>query len=331
MKTSVLTVRQVTDRADLELVHAVDTAAYDHDFLALPVGPIEERLPGLGGTEIAGSRTYRYLALEDATPVATLSIEVFTKDNLQAAALDGAVHPDHRRRGHGRELTAWAVEETTRLGRSILWFQAPAPLQGGDGPGEPMLRAVGAQRVLDESRRLLDLRSTDLLPPAPVAEGYRAEQWLDRTPDHLVDGVAYLQGRMSTDAPFGGMTLEPEAWDAARVREKEVHAAEVGRLHVVTVVVHEESGEVAGLTEIGISRARPEVSYQWETIVDPAHRGHRLGLALKTWNHQLLAASSPQTRWVNTWNADSNSFMISVNEECGFRQAERWLQYELRL
>jgi GNAT superfamily N-acetyltransferase len=327
----VLTVREVTDRADLELFHALDEVAYATDYLALPVGPIEERLPGLGGVEIAGARTYRFLALEDDVPVATLSLELPTKDNLSAVNVDGTVHPDHRRRGIGREVTAWAVEEVRRRGRSILWFQVPAPLDGSDGVAEPLLRSFGAKRVLDESRRLLDLRSVELLPPAPVADGYRVEQWLDRTPDELVDGVAYLQGRMSTDAPFGDMTLEPEAWDAARVREKEAHAHEVGRQHVVTVVVHEGSGEVAGLTEIGINLSDPEVSYQWETIVDPVHRGHRLGLTLKTWNHQLLAASSPATRWVNTWNADSNSFMISVNEACGFRQVERWIQYELLL
>lgn len=326
-----LTVREVTDQPDLELLHAVDTVAYERDFLALPIGPIEERVPGLSGVEIAGSRTYRYLALEGEVPVGTLSIEVFTKDNLQAAALDGVIHPEHRRRGLGREVTAWAVAEAQRLGRSILWFPAPAPLDGSDGPAEPMLRSLGAKPVLVERRRLLDLRSVALLPPSRVAEGYRAVQWLDRAPDELVDGVAYLSGRMSTDAPSGDMSLEPEVFDATRVREKEAHAAEVGRLHVVTAVVHEATGAVAGLTEIGLNRSQPEVSYQWETIVDPEHRGHRIGLALKTWNHQLLAATSPETRYVNTWNADSNSFMISVNDACGFEVQERWIQYEQKL
>lgn len=331
MKTAVLTVREVTDRADLELLHAVDEAAYAHDFLALPVGPIEERLPALGGVEIAGSRLHRYLATEDEVPVASLSIDLPTRDNLATASLDGAVHPDHRRRGVGHQLAACAVEEVRRLGRSIIWVDVPAPLDGGDGPAEPILRELGGESALSARRRLLDLRSVSLLPPAPVADGYRVEQWLDRTPDHLVDGVAYLVGRMSTDAPAGTLTLEPEAWDAARVREKETHAAEVGRLHVVTVVVHEATGAVAGFTEIAVNRAEPEVAYQWATIVEPDHRGHRLGMALKTWSHQLFAATSPQTRWVNTWNADSNRFMISVNEDVGYRQAERWLEYELKL
>jgi GNAT superfamily N-acetyltransferase len=330
MTTAVLTVRPVTDLTDLALLHGVDEVTYDHDFLALPIGPIDERVPGLGGVEIAGSRIHRYLALDVDVPVGTLSIELSTKDNLQTASLDGVIHPEHRRRGIGRELTAWAVQEAQRLGRSILWFQVPAPLDA-DGAAEPILRDLGAKRVLDECRRLLDLRSVALLPASHVADGYRVVQWLDRAPDELVDGVAYLNGRMSTDAPFGEMSLEPEVFDASRVREKEAHAAEVGRLHVATAVVHEATGAVAGLTEIGVSRSRPEVSYQWETIVDPEHRGHRIGLALKTWNHQLLAATSPETRYVNTWNADSNRFMVSVNEECGFEVQERWLQYELKL
>lgn len=331
MKTTVLSVSEVTDRAGLELLHAIDAAAADHDFLALPVGPIEERVPDLGGVDIAGTLRHRYLAVEDGTPVGTLLIELPTRDNLATASLDGTIHPDHRRRGLGRELATWAVEEAARLGRTILWFQVPAPLDGSDGPAEQLLRDLGAKPVLHESRRLLDLRSVELLPPAPVAEGYRAEQWLDRTPDELVDGVAYLQGRMSIDAPSGEMSLEQEAWDAKRVREKEAHGLEVGRQHMVTVVVHEATGDVAGLTELAVSLNEPEVAYQWETIVDRPHRGHRLGLALKTWNHQLLAATSPATRWVNTWNADSNHFMVSVNEACGFRQTERWVAYELKL
>lgn len=331
MKTSTLTVEPVLDVATLTLAHAVDAVAYAHDYVALPADPAEEAVPGLGGVEIAGGRTYRYLARDAGIPVGTLSLHLPTLDNLTAVTVDGTVHPGHRRRGLGGELLQWAVAETRRLHRSLLWFYVPGSASGGDGPGAALMRRVGARVVLTEVRRLLDLRETALLDPAPVADGYRLEQWLDRTPDGLVDGVAYLNMRMSIDAPSGEADLEQEHWDAARVRAKEEHAQQCGRLHVVTVVVHEATGDVAGLTEIAVNRTTPHVGYQWETIVDPRHRGHRLGLALKTRNHQLLVAHSPTTRHINTWNADSNTFMISVNEACGFVVAERWDQYQLNL
>ena len=39
----------------------------------------------------------------------------------------------------------------------------------------------------------------------------------------------------------------------------------------------------------------------------------------------------PDLRWVNTWNATSNSFMIDVNEALGFRIAEKWTEWQLDL
>lgn len=326
-----LTVEPVLDVATLTIARGLDAEAYAHDYVALPADPVEEAIPSLGGVEIAGSRTYRFLAREQGTPVGTVCIDLPTLDNLTAANVDGLIHPDHRRRGLGRELLAWSIDEVRRMGRRRLWFQVAAPVTGADGVAEPLMREIGARMVLQEARRLLDLQSVALLDRSPVAEGYRLEQWVDRAPDHLLDGLAYLNSRMSTDAPLGEMDLEQEVWDAARVRAKEAHGQQTGRLHLLTVAVHEATGVVAGLTEIAVSRARPHVGYQWETIVDPEHRGHRLGLALKTWNHHYLVGHSPDTRYVNTWNADSNSFMVSVNETCGFTVAERWNQYQLDL
>lgn len=330
MKTDTLVVQPVLDLASAGLVHAVGEAAFGHDYVALPADPLEEMLPTLGGVDIAGTRAYRYVALLDGVPAGTVRLELPTRDNLSVATIDIIVHPELRRRGVGRHLTTWSVAEAQRLGRTRLWFQVPGPV-AGPAPAEPLMREVGAKPALEECRRILDLQSTALLDPSAVAPGYRVEQWADRTPDSLVDGVAYLNGRMSTDAPNGELTMEPEHWDGQRLREKEALCLETGRLHLLTVVVHEATGDVAGLTELSVSRSCPEVSYQWETIVEPAHRGHRLGLALKTWNHRLLADRSPKTRYVNTWNADSNTFMVSVNELCGFQVAERWTQYQLDL
>lgn len=331
MRTSVLTVEPVLDVATLTVARNLDAVALDHDFVALPADPVEEAIPHLGGADIAGTIRHRYLGREHGEPRGTVRIDLATRDNLTAAGIDVVVHPSHRRRGAGRELLLWAIDEAQRLGRTRLWFQVPCPVDGGDGPAVPLMTEIGARPALDECRRFLDLRTTPLLDRAPVADGYRLVQWEDAAPEELLDGLAYLNGRMSTDAPLGTLDLEPEVWDADRVRAKEEHGRQTGRRHLITVAVHEASGTVAGLTEIAVSRSRPEVGYQWETIVDPGHRGHRLGMAIKTWNHHLLAERSPETRYVNTWNADSNSFMLAVNEACGFQVAERWVQYQLDL
>ncbi|HEU0041201.1 MAG TPA: hypothetical protein VFQ15_02510, partial [Jiangellaceae bacterium] len=66
-----------------------------------------------------------------------------------------------------------------------------------------------------------------------------------------------------------------------------------------------------------------ECAFQDTTIVDPAHRGHRLGLLLKAANFRSLIHDRPGVQAVWTWNADSNSQMISINETLGYRP-EGW-------
>jgi hypothetical protein len=70
---------------------------------------------------------------------------------------------------------------------------------------------------------------------------------------------------------------------------------------------------------------------QWNTIVEPTHRGRGLGLVLKSWNHDAVARAHPELRWISTWNAASNSFMIDVNERLGYRVAEKWTEWQLDL
>jgi hypothetical protein len=61
------------------------------------------------------------------------------------------------------------------------------------------------------------------------------------------------------------------------------------------------------------------------------HRGHRLGLLLKTGMLLWLAEAEPQLESVDTWNTETNDFMIRVNEQLGYRVMGRGVQYQRRL
>jgi RimJ/RimL family protein N-acetyltransferase len=52
--------------------------------------------------------------------------------------------------------------------------------------------------------------------------------------------------------------------------------------------------------------------------VTRAHRGHRLGLLVKTAMVEWLRAAEPTVDRIQTWNAESNRFMIAVNEALGY-------------
>ena len=49
------------------------------------------------------------------------------------------------------------------------------------------------------------------------------------------------------------------------------------------------------------------------------HRGHRLGLLLKTEMLLWLRDVEPAVEAVDTWNAESNDHMVGVNEQLGYR------------
>ena len=322
-------VELVQDAATLKDWQAVSASCWDHDHVALPADTLEERLPALDPAAPQGGERQEFLlGSVDGRVVAVAELGFPTHDNLKAASVRVQVLPEHRRSGHGRALLDGALERIAGAGRSRVFMEVPSAYPSGEAVAEPLLRSVGARPVLKEVRRLLDLTERPTFD-APVAPGYRLFQWVDHAPDELVDGLAYLCARMSTDAPQEDMEWEPEVWDGARYRDKEAAAIARGRIRYAAAAVHEQTGQVAAMTDIGVSKHSPEVAYQWDTIVLPEHRGHGLGLALKAANHHLLAKASPQTRWVNTWNAEVNTHMIAINEQLGFRPVEYWTEWQL--
>ena len=55
------------------------------------------------------------------------------------------------------------------------------------------------------------------------------------------------------------------------------------------------------------------------------------GLLLKAEMVLWLAEVEPQVETVDTWNAESNTYMIAVNERLGYRVLGREMQYQRRL
>lgn len=77
-------------------------------------------------------------------------------------------------------------------------------------------------------------------------------------------------------------------------------------------------GRLVAFTDLAVPSAQPRTAYQWGTAVLPEHRGNRLGIAVKRVALDLLAASGFGSERVLTWNADSNTHMLAVNEALGF-------------
>jgi GNAT superfamily N-acetyltransferase len=274
-----------------------------------------------------------HVARDGAEVVGVLDLAAPQRDNLTTGLLEIVVHPRARRRGVASALFGTTRERMAQLGRKLLVFETLT-----EGPGEAFARAIGAEPGLVEARRKLvvDAESTalsdKLLAAArPHAAGYSVVRWRGGTPEPYLDGITYLTGRMSTDAPMGDLAWEAEAYDRERIRERDAVFTARGRRAYATAVVHDATGQMAGFTELCFDSCNTTHAWQWDTIVDPEHRGHRLGAVLKVENHRFVREHEPQLRTVTTWNAASNTHMIAINEAMGFETVDLWCDWQLRL
>ena len=241
-----------------------------------------------------------------------------SRENLDQAGLDLVVHPAERQRGAGLALLRHAAGRATAHGRAVF--------NGGTrngSAGEAFARSVGAKPGLVEVQRVLDLGQLEkgklarLRGPAELAAaGYSLESWVGPIPEKFLEDVAALYDAMG-DAPRDP-EIAHEEWDAQRVRESINLRQHYGLRDYTLVARHDDTGELAALSEMAVDPADPGWGFQMNTVVIRKHRGHRLGLLAKIAMMELLATTEPQLERISTWNAETNEHMIAVNEAIGY-------------
>lgn len=87
---------------------------------------------------------------------------------------------------------------------------------------------------------------------------------------------------------------------------------------MTTAARHIETDTLVGFTELVCAHDPSTPVFNHNTLVLHEHRGHRLGMLIKTANLRLLAETAPGHPSVYTWNAEENRHMLDVNEELGF-------------
>ena len=280
-----------------------------------------------------------FLGRLDGEPVATGHLLTPLLDNLEQAQVSVDVLPAHRRRGHGSRMLAHLTDLATERGRRLWIAEASWPMPAAaDGAGEAgpgLLRRHGFTLGLVEVLRVLEpppdpehLRAL-AARAAPHHAAYELRCFVGRVPDDLLAGWATITASLSTEAPMGALSLEAEVVDPALVREEEELLARQDRTRHAAVAL-DPGSRVVGYTEILTTGHEPGRAYQWGTVVDPAHRGHRLGMGLKAAAHLLLHEHVDDLRMVRTWNAETNAHMVAVNDALGYRPIERYGGFERR-
>jgi GNAT superfamily N-acetyltransferase len=291
------------------------------------VDPIGERESHADLESDATMQRHALLGIDGGCFVGCAAYEMPLLEDRDVAWVNIVVAPEHRRRGAGRELLAALAEVLRADGRTRLVGDAPV-----GRPGEQFAAAVGARVTQLDVGSVLDVATTgrdELTRLAEPDPAYRLVQWRDRCPDDLVDRYAVARTAMN-DAPHGDEHHDDWDWDAARVRELEQRRRRWQVRTYTTAAVHIDSGDVAGFTDL-LNVDRPSTAAQEDTGVLAAHRGHRLGLAIKAANLLVVREREPQIRRVMTWNAEENRHMRAVNEQLGFRVSTRWVDLSLKL
>jgi len=275
-------------------------------------------------------REVRAAAWDGDRMVGLLGLQAPLLESTDTAIVFVEVLPSHRRRGVGSALLAHAEAAAVELSRSSLQGWAYAPV-GAESAGTEFAAHHGFRVELEEGSKVLDLtqgreRWADLAAEvAPHHVDHRLRTLWGPVPDELVAGYCALNTAFMGEVPTGETPVDLEQWDEARVREREARAAKAGRRDLYTFAL-DRDGEVVALTELFVNTTAPHRAFQSGTLVMPAARGHRLGLAIKVASLQALVESYPQVEWILTENADVNAAMNAVNERLGFRVVERCVE-----
>jgi GNAT superfamily N-acetyltransferase len=281
-----------------------------------------------------GETSDRWLLRDDSGAViGSLDVNMPERENLHRFELGVLVRPDQRRKGIGTKLYEAGLELARQSGRRLLgaWTHDHSPAYAAFAEKHGFRQAA----VFVHRRQNFDEVDWDLVESLrqralEAASDYRLLRFVGSVPEDLVDQVAVMASAIN-DAPTDDMDVEDDVIDAARVRAYENAQAACDQTLYRLVAQRKSDGELAGNTVIAVPRDRPEWADQHDTSVVAAHRGHRLGLLLKTEMLKWLSEVEPEVRHVDTGNAESNNFMISINEQLGYHIVSRGIVWEKEL
>ncbi|KAB1903607.1 GNAT family N-acetyltransferase [Micromonospora sp. AMSO1212t] len=273
-----------------------------------------------------GERRISWVAQDDVAPDGTPGailghVHVLLLGGI--GVLEVLVHPAIRRSGIGRELVRVAARRVWDEG-----FQSIGVEVVGDTPAVAFYESLGFTRDYVETRSVLDLRSVDWPAltemAAEVGAGYRVEFWPGGPPDELIEAYARAKAEVRDS---DDVELRPSSYDPERLRDSLATLHRRGMKPYIVLALHEQTGEVAGLTEVVVPAQHPTRADQYDTIVVHEHRGYGIDRAIKARMLLELRSAEPEVAEVQTWNAQDNESMLKVNAELGYRPDRDWCEY----
>ena len=242
----------------------------------------------IGHLELESDAANANLAGVEITPTGDRTAPAVLADLLRRARADGR-----------SSVIAWGDHT---LAAHAFWTGLGAELRYTEQESSLNMAAVNAQLM----EQWIEAGPTDL----------QLVHWTRRCPEEWIDALVATANAMN-DAPTDDLDMADTIVDAAMVRA-EIEARAARGLEYQGVLAVTAGGEAAGTTEVFVNQHRPAASWQWSTVVLPAHRGRRIGRWMKAAMWQRLRATEPAVTALQTGNAASNAHMLAINNEMGF-------------
>ncbi|MFF0293233.1 GNAT family N-acetyltransferase [Kitasatospora sp. NPDC004614] len=260
----------------------------------------------------------------DGRLAGSVRVSLPESSNTGIAQVEVHVHPALRRRGVGTALLRAAMPAVLESRRATVLGQPMKP----DSAGAPWAAGLGFEVTHSMVMQVLRLATTPAqLWEVPVPTGYRLAQWTGTTPEPLIDSYAVARQAIE-DAPTGESSYRATRWTPARIRETDRELADAGAEQRVVIAIDDTTDQVAGVHVVHNYPHRREIGYIHDTSVLAAHRGHRLGAAMKAAMARRLADERPDLDIVCTTTATTNTHMIGINHALGYHTARtmNWVE-----
>lgn len=304
-------------------VHAVCRRAELHERPWESIWSLED-LRSRFAHPVSTERHELYAAFEGDQVLGAAYVEVPLLSNLDKLWAHVMVDPAHRHRGVGSALAEHVATVARDAGCTSVLDETSVPF--ADRETHPYLRFAeknGYAVGLPEVMRILPLPVPDSLLDQLAAEAtpyhtdYRLETFVGEIPDEYVASCCRVHNQLMLDSPTGDLEFEEGAMTPESFREIQQSMRTSGKTKISALAL-DTDGQVVAYSDLVVKADPTERVMQWGTLVDRAHRGHRLGTAVKVANLRRLQAEYPDRREVITVNAELNAHMVDINERLGF-------------